>query len=150
MTPTERQEMNPAILVAISMILIWAAILSPSGAVGQSITVAAVGPSSVDFGRQVSATTGERRVVVLSNAGSDAMPITQIAVNGDFAVTHDCPARLPAGEECSIWVSFKPSGEGVRKGELIITDDAGTQRVVLLGTGTPVLEALQKWPLNSR
>ena len=144
MPPTERQKVSPAILFAISLVLFCVTILSPSGAVGQSISVAAVGPTRVDFGPQGSATTSERRVIILTNAGLDALPVTQITKRGDFAVTHDCPGLLPAGEECRIWVSFKPSGEGVREGQLTITDEAGTQKVVLLGTGTPVLEASQK------
>jgi len=143
MPPAERLEISPAILFAISAILICAT-LSPSSAVGQSISVAAVGPSRVDFGPQVSATTSERRLIILTNAGSDALPITRIALTGNFAVTHDCPALLPAGEECRIWVSFKPSGEGVREGELTINDEAGTQRVDLLGRGMPVLEASRR------
>ena len=144
MPPSERRKINPAILFAISMILICATILWPAGAVGQSMSVVAVGPTLVDFGPQVSATTSEKRVILLANAGSDALPITRIALRGDFVVTHDCPSVLPAGEECRIWVSFKPSGEGVRAGQLTIADEAGTQRVALLGTGTPVLEASQK------
>ena len=144
MPPSERRKISPAILFAISLILICATILWPAGAVGQSISVAAVGPTLVDFGRQVSATTSEKRVIMLTNAGSDALPITKIALRGDFVVMHDCPNLLPAGEECRIWVSFKPSGEGVRAGQLTITDESGTQRVALLGTGTPLLEASQK------
>ena len=144
MPPSERQKVSPAILFAISLILICATILWPAGAVGQSISVAAVGPTLVDFGRQVSATRSEKRVIMLTNAGSDALPITKIALKGDFVVMHDCPNLLPAGEECRIWVSFKPSGEGVRAGQLTITDESGTQRVALLGTGTPLLEASQK------
>jgi len=147
MAPTERRKIRPAILFAISLILICATILWPAGAVGQSISVAAVGPTLVDFGPQVSATTSEKRVITLTNAGSDALPVTKIALRGDkgdFVVMHDCPNLLPAGEECRIWVSFKPSGEGVRAGQLTITNESGTQRVSLLGTGTPVLEASQK------
>jgi len=72
------------------------------------------------------------------------MPVSQISVTGDFAATDECPRLLPAGEECRIWVSFKPAAEGVRAGRLIITDEAGTQRVVLFGTGMPVLKASQK------
>ena|SRR5580693_4048086 len=144
MPPSERRKISPAILFAITLILICATILWPAGAVGQSISVVAVGPNLVDFGPQVSATTSEKRVILLANAGSDALPITSIAPRGDFVVRHDCPSVLPAGEECRIWVSFKPSGEGVRAGQLTITDEAGTQKVVLLGSGTPVLEASQK------
>jgi hypothetical protein len=144
MTPSERRQISPAILIAISLILICGSILWPAGAVGQTMSVAAVGPTLVDFGPQVSATTSEKRVIILTNAGSDALPITRIALRGDFVIKHDCPSQLPAGEECSIWVSFKPSGEGVRAGQLTITDEAGTQRVALLGTGTRVLEASRK------
>jgi len=144
MHPSEPRKMSPEILFVISLILICVTILSPSGAVGQSISVASVGPTRVDFGPQVSATTSERRVIILTNAGSDALPIAKIAPRGDFAILHDCPGLLPAGEECRIWVSFEPSGEGVREGQLTIIDEAGTQRVVLLGTGTPVLKASQK------
>ncbi len=144
MPPSERRKISPAILFAISLTLICSTILWPAGAVGQSISVASVGPTLADFGPQASATTSEKRVIILSNAGSDALPITKIALRGDFVVMHDCPSLLPAGEECRMWVSFKPSGEGVRAGQLTITDEAGTQRVVLLGTGTPVLEASQE------
>ena len=104
MPSAERQKMSPALSFSISLILLCATILSPPKAVGQSISVAAVGPTRVDFGAQVSATTSEKRVIILSNAGSDALPITQIARKGDFAVMHDCPSLLPAGEECRIWV----------------------------------------------
>ena len=131
-------------LLAILLIVICATILSPSSAVGQSISVAAVGPSRVDFGPQVSGTTSERRVILLINPGSDDLPVTRITLRGDFAATHDRPDRLAAGEGCRIWVSFKPSSEGVRAGQLTITDEAGTQRVVLLGKGTRVLEASQQ------
>ena len=144
MPPSERRKMSPAILFASSLILICATILWPAGAIGQSMSVVAVGPTLVDFGPQVSATTSEKRVILMANAGSDALPITRIALRGDFVVRHDCPSVLPAGEECRIWVSFKPSGEGARAGQLTITDEAGTQKVALLGTGTPVLEASQK------
>ena len=144
MLPSERRKTSPAVLFAISLILICATVLSPSNAVAQSISVVAVGPTRLDFGPQVSATASESRVIILTNVGSDALPITKIAPRGDFTVMHHCPGLLPAGEECRIWVSFKPSGVGDREGQLTITDEAGTQRVVLLGTGTPVLEASQK------
>jgi hypothetical protein len=65
---TEGQEMSPAIWFAISLTLICATIFFPAGAVGQNISVAAVGPSRVDFGPEVSATTSERRVIILTNA----------------------------------------------------------------------------------
>ena len=120
---------------------VFASFLTPRSAAGQSISVAAVGPSRVDFGAQMSATTSEKRVIILINAGVDPMPVTRVAVAGDFQVRNECPKLLPAGQECRIWVTFKPSMEGVRAGRLTINDDAGTQTVVLLGKGTPLLNA---------
>src|SRR5947209_15960671 len=86
MPPSELRKISPAILFAISLTLICATILWPAGAVGQSISVASVGPTLADFGPQASATTSEKRVIILSNAGSDALPITKIALRGDFVV----------------------------------------------------------------
>src|ERR1700758_3067143 len=140
----KREKLSPATWLTMFAVLIFATILFQSSAVGQSISVAAVGPSRVDFGPQVSGTTSQRRVIILTNAGLDPMPVMRIALTGDFTAANECPSLLPAGEECRIWVSFKPSAEGVRAGQLTITDEAGTQRVVLLGRGTPVLEASRK------
>jgi hypothetical protein len=143
--PIERPEtVGPTTLFAIFVILIGATILSPSVAGGQSISMAAVGPSRVDFGSQASGTISGKRMIVLINAGSGDLQITRIVLRGDFAATNDCPGLLQAGEECRLWVSFKPSSEGVRAGQLTITDEAGTQRVVLFGTGTPALETSQQ------
>ena len=141
---TKRGRSSAATPLTIFVVLFFATILSPSGALGQSISVAAVGPIRVDFGPQMSSTTSEKRVIILSNAGLDPMPVTRVALTGDFRVANQCPSVLAAGEECRIWVSFKPSAEGVRAGQLTITDDAGTQTVVLRGTGTPVLNASRK------
>jgi hypothetical protein len=108
----------------------------PLPVVGQSISVAAVGPTSVDFGQQATNTKSEPRAVILTNAGSDPMPVSHFVLDGDFAATNECPNLLAAGQECTILVSFKPVEEGVRTGQLTIADEAGTQRVVLRGTGT--------------
>ena len=142
--PTKRGRLGAATWLTNIVIFICATVFSPAGAVGQSISVAAVGPTRMDFGPQMSATTSERRVIILTNAGLDPMPVMRVALRGDFKAANECPRLLPAGEECRIWVSFKPSGEGVHAGQLTITDDAGTQTVVLLGRGTPVLNASRK------
>lgn len=48
-----------------------------------------MGPTSVDFGQQVSSTQSEPRA--LTNPGSDPLPVSQIVRAGDFAATHECP-----------------------------------------------------------
>ena len=143
-SPTKQGRLSAAERLTIFVIVVLATILSPFDAVGQSISVAAVGPSRVDFGPQMSGKTSEKRVIILTNAGVDPMPVKRVALTGDFASVNECPSLLAAGKECRIWVSFKPSAEGVRVGYLTIADDAGTQAVVLVGRGTPVLNASRK------
>src|SRR2546427_10492372 len=122
MPPSELRKISPAILFAISLTLICATILWPAGAVGQSISVASVGPTLADFGAQASSTASEKRVIILSNAGSDALPVTKIALRGDFVVIHDCASLLPAGYECSLFVSLNASGVGFPVVRLTITE----------------------------
>src|SRR5438105_12951002 len=94
---TQRQGSSLATWFPTFVILIFATIVSSSGAVGQSITVAAVGPTRLDFGPQASATTSRSRVIILANAGLDPMPGSQISITCDFVATAACPRRLPCG-----------------------------------------------------
>jgi len=142
--PTRRPDVRPATRLAMLATLFLVNTVFALPAVGQSISVAAVGPAHVDFGNQASRTMSEPRAVILTNAGSDPLPVSQILLDGDFAATHECPNVLAAGQECRILVSFKPVEEGVRMGQLTIADEAGTQRVVLRGTGTRELDASRK------
>jgi hypothetical protein len=126
--------LEPAKWLAILVVLLLAPV-----AFGQSISLAGVTPNRVTFAAQASATTSERQQIVLSNAGDDPLHITRLAVTGDFDGTHDCPEVLQSGGECRIWVAFKPSAAGARTGQVTITHDAGTQKVLLRGTATPVV-----------
>jgi hypothetical protein len=143
-SPTKQGRLSTAERLTIFVIVVLATILSPLNGVGQSISVAAVGPTRVDYGAQMSGTTSGRRMIILTNAGVDPMPVKRVALTGDFVSVNECPSLLAAGKECRIWISFKPSAEGVRVGYLTIIDDAGTQAVVLVGKGTPVLNASRK------
>ena len=142
--PSVRLGVKPATCLALLATLIVAHGFFALPASGQSISVAAVMPVRLGFRPQVSGTQSEPLAIILSNAGSDPLLVTQIVLSGDFAATHECPRVLPPGKECSIWVSFKPTTEGPHKGQLIITDETGTHGVVLRGTGMPVLEASRK------
>jgi len=126
------------------LILLLSSILFAAGAKAQSIEVISVGPSHLDFGEQMSATTSPPQIVVLSNAGSDPLPVNGVTVHGDFVAKHNCPTLLPPGEECTIWVSFKPLTEGIHLGRLAIRDDAGMQKVILEGTGTSTVVGAKK------
>jgi hypothetical protein len=125
--------------IPVKWLAIFVAVLLVPAAIGQSIRIAGVTPNRVIFATQTAATASERQLIVLSNGGDDPLHITRLAASGDFDGTHDCPEVLPSGGECRIWVFFKPSAAGTHTGQVTITDDAGTQKVSLRGTGTPVV-----------
>jgi hypothetical protein len=49
-----------------------------------------------------------------------------------------CPSTLPAGSDCTIKVTFKPTQKGTRSAELQVSDDANPspQQAAVGGTGT--------------
>jgi hypothetical protein len=75
--------------------------------------------------------------VVLFNAGNGLLSVSSISVSGgDFAMTTSCGSTLAAGASCTISVTFLPQATGARSGMVVITDNAGTQRITLSGVGT--------------
>jgi hypothetical protein len=81
--------------------------------------------------------------LVMTNSGSGSLSIASITVVGvnstDFPLSHNCPATLGAGLNCTLTIYFKPAATGTRSGQITIKDNAGTgsQTVTLTGTGLP-------------
>ncbi|MEP1122297.1 MAG: S8 family serine peptidase [Ilumatobacter sp.] len=112
------------------------------GEVGQAeVTVA---PGSVAFGNTLVDSTSAPRVVTITNSGDLDVDITDIAVTGPFAADGDdaCDATIPAGESCTVSVTFSPTVVGAATGTLTITSNAPLVSVALTGTGTdePVVD----------
>jgi FG-GAP-like repeat len=98
----------------------------------------ALSPSSITFASQYVGTTGLPQSVTLTNTGSTALAITNVATSpSDFAPLNSCGSSLAAGASCAIGVFFDPTVGGARTGTLTIADNAagGTQTVPLSGTG---------------
>jgi len=75
--------------------------------------------------------------VVLFNAGNGLLVIGSITLSGtDFVISTSCGSTLASGASCSISVTFLPQMTGPRSGAVLISDNAGTQRVTLSGVGT--------------
>ncbi|UWZ84576.1 choice-of-anchor D domain-containing protein [Occallatibacter riparius] len=105
-----------------------------------------VSPASVVFANQLVNSTSSSQAVTLSNQGTAALSISNIALGGtnpgDFAQTNNCPSgtnTLAVGASCTINVTFTPSTTGTRGATLAITDNdpTGGQNVPLSGTGAP-------------
>jgi hypothetical protein len=97
--------------------------------------------STLDFGSQLSGTPSTSKTVAFNNV--HAVPLSIVAVNptAEFSVTaNNCPvppSTLPAGNGCSVSVSFNPTLGGPLNGTLTIATDAvdGSLVVPLAGTG---------------
>ncbi|QHN03569.1 choice-of-anchor D domain-containing protein [Granulicella sp. WH15] len=109
-----------------------------------SITVSAatatltVSPTSLTFPAQLQGTSSTAQTVTLTNSGTAAVTISNIAITGDFAKTTTCGTSLAAAGTCTISVTFTPASAGERTGTITITDSAsGSPHIVALtGTGT--------------
>ncbi len=101
----------------------------------------ALNPGGLIFAAQSLNTTSQSQTVTLTN-GDSAQTISSIAISGgnagDFTDTTTCPlapTQIAVGATCTITVSFTPSGQGIRKASLIVTDSAPGSPQVLNLTG---------------
>lgn len=105
---------------------------------------ASLSPASLTFTSQATGSISAAQTVTLSNGGTAALSVTQIAATGDFAQTNNCGSSVAAGASCAIAVTFTPTATGTRSGTLTVTDNdsSSSQTASLSGTGaTPVPQA---------
>ncbi|MGA3324710.1 MAG: choice-of-anchor D domain-containing protein [Terriglobia bacterium] len=108
----------------------------------------ALSPINLTLPAQLVGTTGASMPVTLTNTGTAALTITDIAASGNFGQTNTCGGSVAAGGSCTINVTFTPPQTGTLAGTLTITDNSNgvtgsTQMVSLSGTGiVPVVH----WP----
>ncbi|MEP6739049.1 MAG: choice-of-anchor D domain-containing protein, partial [Caldimonas sp.] len=101
----------------------------------------AVSATSMAFGTTTVGAQSVPATIRLTSSGSGVVRVSAVGVTGAYVVqSTTCPAvpfSLPAGSECTISVSFRPTAEGVANGVLSITTDAvpSERDVALTGTG---------------
>jgi hypothetical protein len=101
-----------------------------------------VTPASLNFGSEAVSTTSTAQTVTLTNGQSTALTINNIFGGGndpsDFKQSNDCGTSVPAGDSCTINISFDPTTTGSRTATLSVSDNAANspQVVSLSGTGT--------------
>ena len=124
----------------------------------QSVTMSGVGvgsgpqvvlsSSSLNFGTQVIGATGASQFVTLSNIGNGALNITSITSSGDYSQVNTCGSTVAAGSNCSITVTFNPTGINTRIGNVTVTDNATTSPQVVSLTGVGTYFSLSPTSLN--
>jgi hypothetical protein len=103
--------------------------------------VACLSASTLTFPAETSTTTSQPMTVTLTNDGDTTLDVTSVAPSGPYTQTNTCGSSVNAGANCTISVSFSPTGAGSLAGSVVITDNAAgvtgaTQTVALAGTGT--------------
>ena len=94
-------------------------------------------PASVDFGPVEVGSTSAPLPIQAGNSGGAAVPISGVTVTTPFTIaSNSCGAgSLAAGSSCQVEVEYAPTQPGAAAGTLTFTDGAGTQTVILNGTG---------------
>jgi len=113
---------------------------SPQGVALTGVGVAPavnISPGSLTFGAQGTGTTSIAKGVTLTNSGNLPLTVSSIAVNGDFNQTNNCGTGLVVGSSCIINVTFTPTADGTRTGQLTVNDNApnSPQSINLAGSG---------------
>jgi hypothetical protein len=75
--------------------------------------------------------------ITVENSGGTAVPVTSATVSGPFVMASNVCATtsLAANSDCQLTIEFQPTAAGPAIGALTLIDGAGTQSVVLMGTG---------------
>jgi hypothetical protein len=98
-------------------------------------------PAMLSFGGQMVNTASSAQSVTLTNTGTAAINIINVAITGNFAVgtgANACGSSLAAGSNCLIYVIFTPAASGPLSGMLSINDSAANSpiSIPLSGTGS--------------
>jgi len=114
--------------------------LAGNGRGGSGSPGVSLSPVQLTFGNQLVGTTSATQAVTLTNTGTAVLTVTSIAAGGDFAQRNTCGSSVAAGANCTISVTFTPSGTGSRSASVSISDNAAgsPHTVSLTGTGTVV------------
>jgi Glycosyl hydrolase family 99/Carbohydrate binding module (family 6)/F5/8 type C domain/Abnormal spindle-like microcephaly-assoc'd, ASPM-SPD-2-Hydin len=109
--------------------------LSFASASGGSALTAS--PSSLSFGSQAVGSASAAQTVTVSNPGSSAVSVSQLAVSGPFTQTSTCGNSIAAGGSCTVSVKFAPTASGAASGTLSVASSApgSPLTVALSGTG---------------
>jgi hypothetical protein len=107
---------------------------------------------SLSFGYATLGTTSGADSVRLMNTGNAALNIKRIAITGadagDFAQSNNCGNSVASGANCTISVTFTPSGIGMRSGTLTVTSNAAGSSQALSLTGIGIAPLLNLSPTS--
>lgn len=81
-------------------------------------------PKPYAFGNQAVGSSSAPTAVTVTNSGTAALSISNIALSGDYSQTNNCSAPISPGSTCTINVTFSPTKTGNRAGALTVTSNS--------------------------
>jgi hypothetical protein len=107
------------------------------------VTLSGLTGNTLNFLTQAVGTPSAAQLVTVTNNGTNTVTFTNsIAVSGtnaaDFALTDLCGATLGPGASCTLSVTFTPSVAAVETAQIIITESADANPLLIQLTGTGV------------
>ena len=108
-----------------------------TGTAGPGASALAVTPAQLTFGNQPVTTTSASQPVSVASVGVATVNINGISINSDFQQTNNCSIGANAVVNCTINVTFTPTGAGPRSGilSLAFAGIGSPQTVMLNGQG---------------
>lgn len=104
-----------------------------SGTGSAPVTVSA---TTLSFGVVAVGSVSGGQTLTVANARAAAVAVNSISVTGDFADTTTCASSIPAGNNCTVTVTFAPSVGGTRTGTLTLNLSTGPLTISLTGAGS--------------
>jgi hypothetical protein len=94
--------------------------------------------TSLNYAPQLVGTASKSQSITLRNNGSGTITMSSVTATGDFSAVSGCGKSIGSEAECSITVTFRPTGGGARTGTLTIkdSDPSSPQMISLAGMGT--------------
>lgn len=105
---------------------------------GIPLTTTYLTPATNDFGPVFLHSASAPYSFTLINGSTQSATVNIPMLTGDFSLTSDtCPTTLPAGDSCTLQISFAPTATGPRDGSISIQTDIATANTTLTGYGSP-------------
>lgn len=95
--------------------------------------------TALNFGSEALGESNDARMVVLTNTGTAALTIKDVAISGNFTIfANACAgAELIPSKNCKLYINFAPTMLGKQTGTLAFSDDStnSPQTIQLSGVG---------------
>jgi hypothetical protein len=114
------------------------------------VPAANVSPTSLSFSSQDVGIPSTPQPVTVTNTGSVALSVSNVAISNGWTQSNDCLPSVAANASCTVNVSFQPAVFGPQTGTLTLTDYASNspQTVALTGTALAPVVNLSATILN--